>query len=374
MNWSKNIKKLTTKLFITCGVLTTLTACDNSFIYDDEGDCTPHYRMIFDYSMNLKWTNAFHNGEAKSVRVYAFDKKTNKLVKTYTVSDAEALQKENFYIDLDLEPGDYHFVGWCGIDNTNVSEQSFEAPETPGMTLEDLYCKLNWKSNSEYEAYSDTMLQWMFWGEVDGVIESENETGGYIYYTMPLIKDVNHISITLMQQNNEPISEDDFEFKIVTENGLMSYDNSLLSSPVINYLPWDIKPVIWTTSDDVDSETDPETKSGETVDDNNFSYHGLKVDITMGRIVASQRDNLYLIVTKKADNKVSFKIPFVQYALNNLSYYEIAYEHRMSSQEFLDRKDEYELTLVLGEDLKYLNLKLDILSWRIVEHYYELTS
>ena len=365
MNWSKNIKKLTTKLFITCGVLTTLTACDNSFIYDDEGDCTPHYRMIFDYSMNLKWTNAFHNGEAKSVRVYAFDKKTNNLVKTFTVSDAEALQKENFYIDLDLEPGEYHFVGWCGIDNTNVSEQSFEAPETPGMTLEDLTCQLNWKSNSTYDAYSDTMLQWMFWGEVDGVIETENETGGYVYYTMPLTKDVNHIRITLMQQNNEPISKDDFEFRIEVANGLMNYDNALLTSPKINYLPWSIVPSSWTASDEVE---EVETKAGE----DGFEYNGVAVDITMARMMAFQANQMNLIVTKKDDNTVTFKIPLIEYALQTLPYYEQAYGHKMDAQEYLDRRDEYELTLILGDNQKWLEIILDILNWRIVQQNVDL--
>lgn len=352
---------------LACGLMMFVSSCDNSFIFDDQGDCTPHYRMIFDYSMNLKWTDAFHNGEAKSVRLYAFDKKTNKLVKIFTVSDAEALQQENFYIDLDLEPGEYHFVGWCGIDNTNVSEQSFEAPETPGMTLEDLTCQLNWKSNPTYGAYSDTMLQWMFWGEVDGVIETENETGGYVYYTMPLIKDVNHIRITLMQENNEPISEDDFEFRIEMANGLMNYDNALLTSPTINYLPWSIVPSFWTTSDEVD---EVETKAGE----DGFVYNGVAVDITMARMMAFQADQVNLVVTKKEDNTVSFSVPLIDCALQTRSYYEQAYGHKMSPQEFLDRRDEYELTLILLNNQKWLQVKLDILEWRVVQHNYDLTS
>ena len=373
MNWSKFIKNLKTQLFIASGVLTMCTACEDSFIYESEGDCSVHYRLIFTYDMNLKWADAFHNGEAKSVRVYAFDQ-NNTLVKTYMVDDAEALMKDNFYIDLDdLAPGDYHLVSWCGIDNTNVSEQSFSAPETPGMTLDDLTCRLNWKSNEQYEAYSNTMLQWMFWGEKDITIKDITEMTmeeqieiaknyQYFYYTMPLIKDVNHIRVQLMQANNEPIAVDDFDFRIEVRNGVMNYDNALLESPVINYLPWSIEPSTWTTADDTKAD-------GE---DEEYTYNGLAVDLTIARMMANQRGQMNLIVTKKDDNTVSFKIPLIDYALQTLSYFNNAYGKNMTSQEYLDRRDEYELNLILGDDMRWMDIQLDILSWRIVHNDVEL--
>jgi hypothetical protein len=48
------------------------SSCDESFIYDYEGDCSVNYRIQFSYDMNMKYANAFAH-EVTSVSLYIFD-------------------------------------------------------------------------------------------------------------------------------------------------------------------------------------------------------------------------------------------------------------------------------------------------------------
>jgi len=54
------IRHLTGIITLLWGVIAfgSLSSCDSA-IYDDEGDCSVHYRVTFTYDMNMKWANAF---------------------------------------------------------------------------------------------------------------------------------------------------------------------------------------------------------------------------------------------------------------------------------------------------------------------------
>ena len=51
--------------------LMAMSSCD-SWLYEEEGDCSVYYRLKFRYDMNLKWADAFAN-EVTSIHLYAFD-------------------------------------------------------------------------------------------------------------------------------------------------------------------------------------------------------------------------------------------------------------------------------------------------------------
>lgn len=110
-------------------------SCDG-MIYNDEGDCSVRYRLKFRYDMNLKFADAFAH-EVKSVRLYAFTP-DGELV-WQSAEQGSVLASEEYAMPIDLAPGDYHLVAWCGLDN----EESFTLPDVShGCHLEDLHCKL----------------------------------------------------------------------------------------------------------------------------------------------------------------------------------------------------------------------------------------
>ena len=64
-------RTLTAKICVALVGLLALPSC-NDWLYEEEGDCSVHYRLKFRYDKNLKWADAFAN-EVSSVHLYAFD-------------------------------------------------------------------------------------------------------------------------------------------------------------------------------------------------------------------------------------------------------------------------------------------------------------
>lgn len=353
MFFPHKIKKLIGKGCLLGLTLLSMASCSDSFIFEDEGDCSLHYKLKFCYDMNLKWANAFAS-EVKSVRVYIFDEEGS-LVKILTEFGDE-LKEPDFDIDLDLPKGNYHLVAWCGIDNPGVEQQSFYAPREADLTLQDLYCRLNYKTDHEYSAYSDQHLQFMFYGNLDVEIEEENDTGGIIYYTMPLVKDTNHIRIELVQLSGNPVNVKDFTFTIDDADGEMNYANSLVGDRVISYIPWHLE--------------NADVELGETR--SLIHTQSAVADIDVSRMTVGHKKQMRLTIRNSGTGDVIASVPIIDYALLAKDYYEMAYEHKMTDQEFLDREDEYSMTFFLDEDLKWINSFIYINSWRIVPHEYGL--
>lgn len=331
-----------------------LAGCKDSFIFDDEGDCYLHYKLVFRYDMNLKWADAFSN-EVKSVRVYAFNQ-NKKLVKLFQEKGAP-LESSDFAIDLDLPAGNYSLVAWCGIDNPGVENQSFYAPENIGMDIEDLYCRLQTESNDIYSAYSDSHLQFMFYGSIDVDIQESDNIGGERIVIMPLIKDTNHIRVTLVQLSGEDTDVNDFSYSIEAANGHMDCENNLTGNTVITYLPWNLD----------NAETVIQNQSGV-----NVKCLSAVADLDISRMTVAEAETLKLTIRNNSSSEIVASIPVIDYALLSKDYYEMAYGHLMSNQEFLDREDEYNLTFFLDSNLRWIDSYIYINSWRIVLHNYGL--
>ena len=352
MIFSKTLERKILFGIIACLSSFMLSGCSDSFIFDDEGDCNIHYKLVFKYDMNLKWADAFAN-EVKSVRVYVFDER-NDLVKIYQ-EEGERLAEPGFAIDLDLPEGDYNLVAWCGIDNPGVRNQSFYAPENVGMKMEDLYCSLRTLSNSIYKNYSDEHLQFMFYGSVGVNIQESDDIGGERYVTMPLIKDTNHIRVTLVQLSGEDTNVNDFTYSIEAANGLLDYENKLSGTEKITYLPWSLD----------NAETIIQNSQGKDI-----KCLSALADLDISRMTIGETESLKLIIRNNSTNEIVASVPVIDYALLTKDYYETAYGHKMTDQEFLDREDEYNLTFFLDSNLQWISSFIYINSWRVVLHNY----
>lgn len=339
----------------------TLTSCDKHF-FDDEGDCEVVHKIRFVYNLNLKWADAFPS-EVNSVNLYVFDA-DGVFVKEY-LGRGEALSSPDYTITLDLPVGDYKFVAWCGLENDGVEMESFTVPQpVAGVSrIEELTCALNTKqemlraAHKETLEYSDECLHFMYHGSLDVNIEDNHDGKEYIY-TMYLTKDTNHVRIILQELSGEGMDKDDYEFTIEDANGFMEYNNELRDGNVITYKPW------YQDSDEL-GVGKPETEGG-------LQYvRGVYADLTVGRMMASHQDDMMLTIRNRRTQEIIARVPILQYALLSKKYYEEAYGHQMSNQEFLDREDEYVLTFFLVNQ-KWIDSMIMIHSWRIVRHDYDV--
>lgn len=328
--------------------LLAFSSCSNSWLYEEEGDCSVYYRLKFRYDMNLKWADAFAN-EVTSIHLYAFDK--SGVLAWQKAEQIVPETAENYSMLLDLPAGDYRLLAWCGLRNDGEHEESFSVPEARvGETrVEQLQCALN-RERDESGAYSEAHLYRLFHGTLD-VSLPVNDDGGSYEYTMPLIKNTNHVRVILQHLSGEDVNEADFIFRIDDENGLMAHDNELLPDENINYRPWDVQNV----------------EAGIGKDDARAisNVKGLAADFTVGRLIETHREKMILSITTK-DGKTVARIPVIDYALMGKEYYEEEYRYPMDEREFLDRLDECVMTFFLDEDNNWVSSVIQILSWRVV--------
>lgn len=74
---------------------------------------------------------------------------------------------------------------------------------------------------------------------------------------------------------------------------------------------------------------------------------------------------MFLTITGREGATVA-RIPVIDYALLAKDYYEEEYKHKMTDQEFLDREDDYVITLFLDEHNRWISSQILIHSWRVV--------
>lgn len=347
MNIRALIRNVAAKVCMASVCLLAVSSCD-SWLYEEEGDCAVYYRLKFRYDKNLKWADAFAN-EVSSVHLYAFDK--SEVLVWQREEQIDPTTAENYSVLLDLPAGDYRLLAWCGLRNDGEHEESFSVPEARvGETrMEQLQCTLN-RKRDESGAYSEEHLYRLFHGTLD-VSLPVNDDGGSYEYTMPLIKNTNHIRVILHHLSGEDVNEEDFIFRIDDENGLMAHDNELMPDENINYRPWDIL----------------STEAGIDKDGNRAisNVKGLAADFTVGRLIETHREKMILSIDTKDGKKVA-RIPVIDYALMGKEYYEKEYRYPMNERQFLDRLDECVMTLFLDENNNWVSSVIQILSWRVV--------
>ena len=341
------IRNVATKVCMASVCLLAMSSC-NSWLYEEEEDCSVYYHLKFRYDRNLKWADAFAN-EVSSVHLYAFD--TSGVLVWQREEQIEQSTAENYSMLLDLPAGDYRLLAWCGLRNDGEQEESFTVPEARiGETrMEQLQCALN-RRHDESGAYSEEHLHRLFHGLMD-VSLPVNDDGGSYEYTMPLTKDTNHIRVVLQHLSGEDVNKDDFVFRIDDENGLMAHDNELMTDENINYRPWDIQNV--------------EAGIGKDENPDGSKVKGLVADFTVGRLIETHREKMILSIDTKDGKKVA-RIPVMDYALMGKEYYEEEYKYPMDEREFLDRLDECVMTLFIDENHKWVSSVIQILSWRVV--------
>lgn len=310
-------------------------SCDN-ILAEEEEDCSIHYRVKFKYDYNMKYADAFAN-EVNSVTLYAFDD-DGKLVFQKTEED-EILKSPNYYMELDINPGDYRLITWAGrLDE----EASFSVPLlTVGeSTYEELICKMDraYTRADDNGAYINTELTGLWHGEIPK--QNFSSRAALIQTAViPLVKNTNRIRIILQQLSDGSVDASKFDYTITDDNGLMNYDNSILEDELLTYMPWH------------------QGQGSSSINGVDLGTINVAVaELTTGRLMADK--NPILTITNRETGKVVLSIPLVKYLLLTE-----AEGHDMAPQEYLDRQDEYSLTFFVDANMAWINTQIIINGW-----------
>lgn len=334
------IKRLGLAAFVLFGA-----ASCGSLIYDHEGDCSVHYRLKFRYDMNLKFADAFAH-EVKSIRLYAFDSEGGLVWQA--AEQGEALAADGYSMLLDLAPGNYRLVAWCGLDG-----DSFSLPDAASACCpEDLHCRLGCIDGASAEisdapVCSDSDLHPLFHGMMD--VELPAADNGEYIYEMSLTKDTNVFRVVLQHLSGEDLRAQDFEFGIEDCNGWLAYDNSLLQEVPVVYRPWAVY-------------------SGEAGVGAGRAITAVKVvvaEMTVNRLFMrdwTQYRRPALVIRTAADGALVASVPIIDYAL----LVKGQHYRQMDDQEYLDRADQYNMTFFLDSSNHWISTAIEVLSWRVV--------
>lgn len=365
-----------------------LNSCDSA-IYDAEGDCSVTYRLKFRYDMNMKWADAFAH-EVKSVKVYVYDSNGHLVT---TLRDAgEHLAAEDYSMPINLAPGDYHLIAWCGLENDGERAESFamQGGADSGEHYEKLFCRMNRKIDEADKHYVDERLYDLYHGTLDITVLDEDDpkaVPGKYFFTMKLMKDTNHVRVVLQHLSGMDLDSKDFSFRIEDNNGYLYHDNSLVEDPVITYHEWNKHNGLAGVVTNEDNWHDSET--------NMTKVQTAVADLTVSRLMTDHPCYLTIRNLRKDENgnpldtpelqsagdknnqpgtgsrltgtNIVARIPLTEYALLTKSNY----LEPMGDQEFLDRQDEYNLVFFLDENRTWSGVSVIINSWRVVKHEYK---
>ena len=331
--YMKEINKTTTlPVLMLLSVLFVMTACDG--IYEDEGDCSVHYHVKFRYDMNMKFADAFAH-EVNSVTLYVLDEQNN--VVWQGSEQGETLAQEGYAMEVDVAPGSYSLLAWCGLAGGN----SFAVPVS--SRKEDLICSLKREHKLDGTAYVKEDLNRLYHGYLEKQTFSSEE--GTHTFVVPLVKNTNNIRVVLQHLSGEPVDKDKFTFSITDENGVMNWDNKLLSDEPVTYYAW---------------HTDSGTAGIDDVDSRTVSSFSAAIaELTTARLVKEKAPRLKVTNDK---GETVFSIPLIDYAL----LVKGEYNRRMDDQEYLDRQDEYNMVFFLDEGDRWMDAYIYINSWKVI--------
>ena len=293
-----------------------------------------HYHVKFRYDMNMKFADAFAH-EVNSVTLYVLDEQNN--VVWQGSEHGEALAQEGYAMEVDVAPGSYSLLAWCGLAGGN----SFAVPVS--SRKEDLICSLKREHKLDGTAYVKEDLNRLYHGYLEKQTFSSEE--GTHTFVVPLVKNTNNIRVVLQHLSGEPVDKDKFTFSITDENGVMNWDNKLLSDEPVTYYAW---------------HTDSGTAGIDDVDSRTVSSFSAAIaELTTARLVKEKAPRLKVTNDK---GETVFSIPLIDYAL----LVKGEYNRRMDDQEYLDRQDEYNMVFFLDEGDRWMDAYIYINSWKVV--------
>ena len=306
--------------------VTPFFSCDR--LREDLQECPHGARIRFVYDYNMEFANAFPS-QVDCLTVLFYDEAGHYVAtRTNTTDD---LKDENWRMEIDLEPGTYNIIAYGGME---CPESSFSFTSNPAsIPMSSLEVELN--SNCLTSPVG-TDLHDLFYGKADVTVERTDMT--YREVTVYMMKDTNNLRIMLQQVDGSPIDEADFDFKVVDDNTLMAWDNAVIPTRNVDYLPWvrgNASPGDLTNGDEA------------TVCYAEFSFP---------RLVTSNAPRL--VITRKSDSQTVIDIPLINYLLllKSEKY------SKMGAQEFLDRESRWKMLFFL-QNGRWYDTVIEINDW-----------
>lgn len=335
-----------------------LTSCD-SFIYDDQGDCSVHYRVSFRYIKNVLGADAF-GPQVTDINLYVFDQQGRLVL--HKSQSREKTVENDYFMEVDLLPGKYDLLAWCEGASLNPDATHFTIGGGAQPTaIYDLDATLSLQS-AEDALYSDKDITALFHGMAENV-DFPDTFGTVDIAPVYLTKDTNHLTVLLQNVDGYPMDKDLFKVELAAANSELTWANDVVGTPEFNYLPWSVESTYssfdWNTPEPDEPDPEPGTETRATLEDEEIPS-GVLTELTTGRLMADREQ--YLHVSNAETGETILRIPLIQY----LKMVKGKYPGISGDQDYLDAHDDYSLVFFIGEGMTWVKSRIYINGWRIV--------
>lgn len=326
-----------------------LASCDG-MIYDEEGDCDPHYKVRFVYDRNLKYTDAFA-AEVEEVTLYIVDTDGNIVWQRHEAGDE--LKTGSYLMDVEgIAPGTYSLVAWCGSGHTtdfnipdDASRHTHLQATLGGRTPHD--AGWDFAGSAVRDNFRD-----LYHGKLMDVTFPDSQ--GVHIFNVPLTKDTNDVHVVLQHMSGDPVDENKFLFTIDEENGFLDWDNTVLPDEPLKYYAHTVTSG-YAGVGVPDYKGDGQGNPSRTIS----SVSCAVADFQISRITPENR--CIVRIYRRDDHGLVAEIPIADYAIITKG------EHsKLSNEDYLDYRDDYSLVLFLDDNGRWIKTQIYINSWHLV--------
>lgn len=360
-------------LLLTSAIV--LNSC--SMMTEDLSDCPTGLYVNFVYDYNIQRADMFKD-HVGGLTLYVFDE-SDRIAAQRTVSGSE-LSRYGYYIhftEQELAPDhQYRLIAIAMQKDWNQSSALTGYKPTIGDSRTSLRVSLTHQTGNPYGTVSNVAPLDTLWhtlttlkaeeanlpaathyhlstdGSVstNGVDQVNVIRGVPTYATVSLIRDTNHLNISLRELDTpEDVKDEDYEVFIIDANTDVDFENNLvIPGDSVIYRPY----AQWTT-----------VIEGTRSIAADYSAH---YDLMFNRLMynTTTNDNAVLCIRNKktGENVAMLNLPYI------LCTGRMAYEiYTYSPQEYLDREYDYRLELFLKNGKwaqgAFISVCVDVLSW-----------
>ena len=301
-------------------LLFVLTSC----IYEDETDCPIEVRFVYD--RNMEFADAF-SSQVDDVTLFIFDEQEVFLKAVH--EEGDALHTDN-KIDLDLAPGVYHLVAWCGLSKDEDGLYIINYRLTPGVsTIDEAGFTLDYGESTTLRHDLSNLYHGMV-RDFEVTADAPSQT------TISLTQDVNHVKVMLQRYSATRATTTDYTVTLQTANHQLAYDNSVQTCETLDYRPYDVQAETIENVAGNDSGEDTTTRSSES------DLQMVTAELATLRFTT---DNEARFIVGTQDGQQLLNIDMVQLIdIMRLSQYS-----SMPLQEYLDRENVWYVILFVSE-------------------------
>lgn len=335
--------KSTVMIALFALLLAGTTSCDDNLVYEKEGDCSTKVQFIFKkhrqalHQVPGRETDAFYSTVGR-VSLFVYDLESGKLVfekseQTENLLSATDLKigsgTDRCYMDLDLAPGKYRMVAWCGLDESGQNN-AFHLMGDASGSFSHCGVKLAGTGLPFHEDRYDALYH----GVVKEVEVRVNARDAQII-PIELTKNTNDINIWV-QHTSQTFEDGDYEVVYTDANGTMHFeDNSMTSGDRLEY----------------HSHATSLLNSDTEYNGNIVKTGALISHLSTGRLMKGHGEDARLEVRDR-EGKTVFSVPFIKYVLEMQTFVNESGTRAddRDYQYYLDCEDTYNCTFYLSGD------------------------